>query len=222
MFNAWFFAAAGIAGLNWVSSGSGWKRVQYVTKVAALAALLVWFSLAGGWHGPLVWFGVGLCFGLAGDILLQHPERFFIAGLVAFLAGHVCYILGFLSTGLNLSETGLIFGVPYLAICAWIFSQLLRGMGRKPENSGMRIPVIGYGVVISAMAICAGLTLGDPRWPIAPATCCALGGVFFLVSDSVLALNRFVRPVKNVDVIVMVTYHLAQFLIAAGAILRLA
>lgn len=222
MFDTWFFMAAGFALVDWFGAGSGRKWIQTIFKGGTLAILLVWFSLVGGWRGPLFWFGLGLSFGLAGDILLQHSSRLFLAGLSAFLCGHICYIVGFLTTGLNLGETGLIFGAPYLAGCMWIFSQILRRMRQKPENARMMVPVVVYGLVISTMAICAGLTMGDPNWSIASATCCALGGVFFLISDSVLALNRFVRRVQNVDLVVMVTYHLAQFLIASGVILRLA
>jgi uncharacterized membrane protein YhhN len=41
----------------------------------------------------------------------------------------------------------------------------------------------------------------------------AVGAVLFLVSDTVLALNRFVRPVPRGQLVVHVTYHLAQGLL---------
>lgn len=220
--NAWFFMAAGLTVVHWSSIFFGWKRYQSFTKLAVMAALLAWFTQVGGWNGPLLWFGLGLVFGFAGDLLLELPQRFFLAGLVAFLGGHVSYIIGFLMTGFYLGETGLIFGLPFLAVCIWIFRQLLRGIRRKPENAGYTLPVVAYGIVLSGMVFCAGLTLADPQWPIASAFCCALGGILFLLSDSILALKKFVRPVLHGDLIVMVTYYLAQFLIAMGVLLRLA
>jgi uncharacterized membrane protein YhhN len=222
LFNGWFFLAAGFALVDWVATGSGWKRMRYFTKGVTLAALLVWFSVVGGWRGALLWFGLGLVCGLAGDMLLQLPKRFFLAGLVAFLAGHICYIIGFLDTGLYLGETGLIFGTPFLGVSIWIFAQLLSGMRRRRENSAMIVPVIIYGAVISGMAVCAGLTLANPLWPLTSAFSCALGGIFFLVSDSILAFDQFVGRIQYSNLIVMVTYHLAQFLIAIGILLRLA
>lgn len=222
MFSTWFFVAAGMAFVDWTGTGFGWKRIQYFTKAATLAALLVWFSMVGGWRGPLFWFGLGLVCGLAGDVLLELPQRFFLAGLAAFLAGHICYIIGFLRSGLNLGVTGLIFGIPFLGVSIWIFAQLVRGIRRKPENSAIMVPVILYGVVISGMVVCAGLTLSNPLWPLNSAFCCALGGILFLVSDSILASNKFIRRIESADLIVMVTYHLAQFLIAIGMLLRFA
>ena len=41
----------------------------------------------------------------------------------------------------------------------------------------------------------------------------AAGAVLFLVSDTVLAWNRFVRPFPSGPVAVHVTYHLAQGLL---------
>ncbi len=46
-----------------------------------------------GWAGsvqlPLICFGLGIIFSLAGDIFLLLSNRWFIAGLVAFLLAHV-------------------------------------------------------------------------------------------------------------------------------------
>ncbi|MCD6285147.1 MAG: hypothetical protein J7M39_04450, partial [Anaerolineae bacterium] len=49
----------------------------------------------GGGHLAL-WFVVALVFSLAGDIFLMLPdEKWFVPGLLAFLVGHLCYIVGF-------------------------------------------------------------------------------------------------------------------------------
>ncbi len=64
-------------------------------------------------------------------------------------------------------------------------------------------------VVIAAMvASAAGV-----QSPVA-----VLGAALFLLSDSLLAWNRFVRPIAWAPVAVMVSYHLAQ----AGLLLSLA
>ena len=46
----------------------------------------------------------------------------------------------------------------------------------------------------------------------------AVGAVLFLVSDTLLAWNRFVRPVRFGDVGVHVTYHLAQGLLVLSLV----
>jgi alkenylglycerophosphocholine/alkenylglycerophosphoethanolamine hydrolase len=41
-----------------------------------------------------------------------------------------------------------------------------------------------------------------------------LGATLFVLSDSALAINRFVRPFKAVHAVVLSTYYAAQWLIA--------
>ena len=48
----------------------------------------------------------------------------------------------------------------------------------------------------------------------------AIGGLLFLVSDTTLARNRFVARVPHGDLLVHVTYHLAQFLIVLGLVVE--
>ena len=44
------------------------------------------------------------------------------------------------------------------------------------------------------------------------------GAAFFVVSDTVLALNRFVRPIRHGNLAVIVTYHLAQGLLVLSLV----
>jgi uncharacterized membrane protein YhhN len=46
----------------------------------------------------------------------------------------------------------------------------------------------------------------------------AVTGVLFIISDSVLAVNKFVNPVLLSTLIIMGTYIAAQWLITAGYI----
>jgi uncharacterized membrane protein YhhN len=64
-------------------------------------------------------------------------------------------------------------------------------------------------VVIGAMVVTAWMT---GEWLI------GLGAVTFMVSDSVLAVAKFVRRRRHADLAVMVTYHLGQALIVAGVL----
>ena len=71
-------------------------------------------------------------------------------------------------------------------------------------------PSAAYMVVIGAMAVtgwATGLVL------------VGLGASLFVVSDTVLAMGRFVQERRWTFVVVMVTYHLAQALILAGLLL---
>ena len=71
------------------------------------------------------------------------------------------------------------------------------------------VPVALYTVVIGAMVIVAFAT-GLPV--------IAVGATVFAASDSILAVDRFVRPRPWAPIAVMMTYHVGQALIVAGVV----
>ena len=72
------------------------QKLEYVAKPAVMICLFLWLYLGTGLQGLTFWFGLGLVFSLAGDVLLMISlDRMFIFGLVAFLFAHVAYLFGF-------------------------------------------------------------------------------------------------------------------------------
>lgn len=47
---------------------------------------------------------------------------------------------------------------------------------------------------------------------------CGLGSVLFVISDSIIAIDKFYTPVANAQTAIMVTYYVAQFGIALSVI----
>ncbi|MFC9917853.1 lysoplasmalogenase [Agromyces binzhouensis] len=142
----------------------------------------------------------------AGDALLTGSgDGWFVAGLLSFLAAHVVYVVLFV----RLSAGGRRLPWWTLAYAAWFagFLALL-----APGLDGMLVPVAVYGAVLGMMAALAG-GLGG---------LVALGGALFVVSDSVLALGRFLPGYEFAahDLVVMSTYLAAQGLIALGVLTR--
>jgi uncharacterized membrane protein YhhN len=78
-----------------------------------------------------------------------------------------------------------------------------------PSLKEMAIPVYFYLTAITLMGIFAALRTARNKFTI-------YGALSFIVSDSIIAVNRFMVPVPAVDYIVMVTYYLALFLIVYG------
>jgi len=216
-----FWAAAALAVLDWTATGLSWKSVRLFTKPAALLALLIWFIQAGSLSGALLWFGIGLIFSLIGDILLMLPERFFTGGLIAFLMAHVFYILGFGLIPLPLHWGALAALIAVAAAGTFLMRTIRKGISGQPASEKMLIPVQIYGVIISLMLFAALLTLMRPEWPLQAALFASAGAALFYISDSVLAYCRFCGPLYGNHVIVMMTYHLAQFSIAWGALAAL-
>jgi uncharacterized membrane protein YhhN len=78
-----------------------------------------------------------------------------------------------------------------------------------PSLKEMAIPVYIYMTAITLMGIFASLRAAKNDFTL-------YGAISFIVSDSVLAINKFMMPVPAADYAVMITYYLSLFLIVYG------
>jgi uncharacterized membrane protein YhhN len=214
----WLALAGAGALANWLAVAKGWRRATAVTKPLPVIFLLVWFYILTGGRGAAVWFGVGLIFSLAGDILLLLPARScFLPGLGTFLLGHISYIIGFNRTPPPIVPLTLVLLAGVVVAVALIYPPIRRGLVANPGACRMRLPVFLYACVLMVMTASAASTLARLDWLPHAGVLAALGGVLFCISDTLLAFDRFVRPIRYGHVIIMVTYHLGQLGIALGA-----
>jgi uncharacterized membrane protein YhhN len=101
---------------------------------------------------------------------------------------------------------GLLYALPFLLYGVVMLRVLLPGLGR------MKAPVIVYMLVIILMAWQAlnrWIGTGQEGSALAFA-----GALLFVISDSILALNRFKRRFPSAQLYIMSTYFMAQWLIA--------
>ena len=144
---------------------------------------------------------------LAGDVFLMFPG-FFIPGLVSFLVAHLFYVALFKSGQTWFPHRGALAATLGIGVAMYAF---LWAGGLPPA---LRAPVAAYVLVIALMAAQAigrATVLRD-----APSLWVAIGAGFFMLSDSLLATNRFVTPLPMAQVWVLATYYAAQALIMAG------
>jgi uncharacterized membrane protein YhhN len=207
-----------VAIINWIADSKDWVTIKYVTKPSVILALIGWLVLYGGLRGNTLYFIVGLCFSLFGDILFMLPKEQFIAGLIAFLFAHIAYILGLSSLRYVISAAGLILLLLVVLNGFVIFSRISNGLTSSGQNT-LRIPVLIYTIVIGGMLVSALLTMISPNseWNPYSALLVSLGAILFFVSDSSLAWNKFVVQTKSMPIIIMITYHIAQITITLGA-----
>ena len=126
-------------------------------------------------------------------------ERFFLMGLVSFLLAHVVYIFTFI----NDSEWALdkAWLLPVLAVFGIAMIYVL-----NPHLGKMRIPVYVYVSVILTMDVMAVMR-GHGNWVL-------IAGAFtFTASDTILALNKFRKPIPGAQYWIMATYYAGQALI---------
>ncbi len=171
------------------------------TSLILLIALVAPAPVSAVYQGLVV---AGLAFSLAGDVFLMLPEDRFLPGLASFLVAHIGYVAAFASrSGLQATWGG---ALPFLLYGAAMLLILWPYLGR------MKAPVIGYMIVISLMgwqALEQWLATGQFA-----ALLALFGAGLFIVSDSALAVARFRKPFPGVQVLVLGTYYLAQWLIA--------
>lgn len=206
------------AAVDWFAVASRRKRVEFVAKPAVLTLLLVAAVALPAAHTDLAsrrwWFVGALALSLAGDVLLMLPSDRFIAGLIAFLGGHVLYIVGLLQppSGVppfTFSAEGLVLaGVVVAGVATLPTTAILRSLHHRGENALIG-PVIVYLVTLATMVVLA-TNVGVPT--------AAAGAILFLLSDAILAINRFVRPLPAGDLAVHVTYHVAQGLLVLSLV----
>jgi uncharacterized membrane protein YhhN len=214
-----FFLALIIAVLDWIAVARKWKRIEYFAKPATMLALLAWLGVNNGFQGSMLWFALGLLFSLGGDIFLMLPREQFIPGLVSFLIAHICYLIGFNSANPVYNAASLILLVVVMFTGYLVYRRVALGL-QASGQSKLKLPVLVYSIVISLMLFSALSTLIQPDWRIYAAVFASSGALLFFISDTTLALNKFVSPIPNARVITMVTYHLGQILIVLGAALR--
>lgn len=218
-----------LAGLDWLAVGFNWRRVQWFAKPGTMVVLLGSLSLvisgsgaAQGkplWQGPLTWFFLAALFSLLGDVFLMLSAGFFLAGLGAFMAAHLAYIAGLNTSLPPLAPLGV--GLVLVGgLVAGVYSHLRAGLMSRPGGRRLAPAVLVYSLILGAMLLSAVLTLFRPEWEKPAAALAGIGGILFLSSDTLLGWDRFVRPVRNGRLWVMVTYHLAQFALAGGALMH--
>ena len=151
---------------------------------------------------------IGLLFCLGGDVFLALPQdRMFLFGLVSFLLGHVCYVIGFIW----------ISGPSVMTLIGLIVTMLLGVLvyvWLKPHLGSMKKPVIAYIFVISFMFISAWSVLGMPQQPIPARILIFVGAASFYISDIFVARDRFVKNAFINRLLGLPLYYMAQFMIA--------
>ena len=205
--------AAIVGGALGQHSQPAWLWLHWVAKPLATVLILGVALLAGQ---PVSrryrrWIVAGMVFSLIGDVMLMLPANLFVAGLVAFLCGHVCFISAFL-------------GDSRLAVrpLAWLVCLLVGGVNLWllwPSIPAALHPAVAlYGTVLSVMggqAIGRAWFHGAAADALAlPARRAALGAAFFLLSDSLLAWNRFHAALPWSTLWVLGSYYAALWFIA--------
>ena len=212
------FAIASIG--NLASTLVDASMLNYATKPLLLLPLLIaWQSitLLKTRFDKLI--AGAFLFSWFGDLLLMMVSStwgqnvpFFILGLGSFLVAHLFFIAAFWHW--KGQRTGLIQQKPWLLVPFLLFWGILMYI-LWPGLGDLRIPVTAYSLVIIVMTASA-----HNLWNLlaAPAkNYLSIGTILFVLSDSLIAVNKFASPFAGASFAIMLTYIVAQYLIYLGA-----
>ncbi len=151
------------------------------------------------------YFVLGLVFSVGGDFILDYDrQNWFIFGLGAFFIAHLFYLASlkpyikhlFQSKYLTISLLYIVYGTVMLLLLA-------DGLGE------MFVPVVAYMSILLLMALATILSEKSNAWLI-------VGGISFVLSDSLIGFDKFYMPIENVSFAIMISYYFAQFSLLKG------
>ncbi len=175
-------------------------------KIIPLSCLLI--LVAGGIKGrQRILLVIALLFCMAGDVLLDLDRSAnFKPALVAFLLGHVFYIIIFqLERQFEKKRA--------MYLVSVIVYTVVVGFFLKDIPAQFLPPIMVYLAVISIMVLSA-LMMKNFSWVI-----CA-GSMIFMISDTIIAINKFLVPIPNSTVFNIGFYFVAQVLIVSGLLIN--
>ncbi len=215
----WFliFLLAAVSQLIAQFLPEGW--LHWISKPMLLISLGGYYLTSTSKSSFSVSVLVAIIFSFSGDVFLMLQDQnglFFIVGLVSFLIAHIFYLMAYRQhvlpdEGMGLNNVQKIrFSFPIMLLGTGLITVLYPGLGE------LRLPVVVYACVLVAMVLVAmyryGRTTTKSFWMVFGGAC------FFMVSDSLLAINKFYSPIETSGVWIMGTYILAQFMIVQGLI----
>ncbi len=163
-----------------------------------------------------LYLALALTCSFAGDLFLLGGDQttWFMSGLSFFLIAHIFYIAFFFQIRPFTAKSIWLFSVGAVAITAYIIFLLASIWAKlKPDFA---IAVTFYSIFIGGMMLAALHTAAGHRIKKAAYFYFIPGAVLFIISDSLLALDKFSGAFAHADILIMITYGSAQFLLCTG------
>lgn len=188
------------------------------TKGALMPLLIIYFLVNASkkQHLPSKIIAItALLLAWAGDLVLLREQNF-MTGLVLFLSVHVAYIVYFVRVQALfplVKPVNVFFPLILIALYDLILLKIL-----LPYAGAVKDPLIAYMAVISLMFVFACNIKGNKNAGSIASQFFIPGAAAFIVSDSILALNKYIWEDQLINIVVILTYGYAQQLLVHGFI----
>ncbi len=160
-------------------------------------------------------FYIGLMLAFLGDVqLIFINDTFFLSGMIAFIFVNLFYSYSFLSlAGFRMRKVSPVLGAVIL-LC-FTGEWMMHFLG--DELGAYRGPIIAYMIAISITTITAVNVAGNEKYREAAVRYLIPAAVIFVIENLLVALNKFhYNRDKDLFILVMITYGLAQYLFVKG------
>ena len=179
--------------------------LRYISKPLIVLSL-IWYYYTDKSKPKFHIFGIALVFALLGDIILMFGgDVFFMLGLGSFLIMQILYAIYFSNFLRKMQLPNLLLSLAVVLLALFFNASYFTLFG------DFQFPVLGYSIAIALMVIIA---INQTISPLI-----ALGAVLFMISDLILAYNKFINKELDLNLVVMVTYSLGQLLIVRGNVI---
>ncbi len=199
-------AVLAIASAPWALNA---PALNFVFKPLATLGVIAYAALRGDRVGAgssaRRWVLVGLWLSLVGDVALLWPTTGFLPGLVSFLLAHLAYLMAF-TRPQRFGAWWPAFAA-YAVVAGMVLWRLWPGL-----PGALQAPVLAYVICLASMAAQATVLWrrGEPRGAVL-----AIGGALFVMSDALLATDKFGAPLPLASLWILSTYWAAQWCIAS-------
>lgn len=192
-----------------------------ICKPLLMVALMIYFWSESDHRKDEKWVRhvtLALTFSWIGDIMLMFTHlsfMLFLAGLSAFLCAHFIFIISYIRATRK-NKIHVKFSIVPIILLAYFV--MLSSIIIPYVAAIIQVPLAIYGLVLFIMASVAWYRKGETtnlsfQWVF-------IGALIFIVSDSLLAINRFSTTLPFANLAVMVTYIVAQWLIVKGLLMH--
>jgi uncharacterized membrane protein YhhN len=174
------------------------------TVLIILIALIIFIKTSSTYSAMMI---AALFFSLVGDVFLID-KKYFLQGLSSFLIAHIAFTIGFTSL---YGFTWYLVPLVLLVLIGGGYYNYLR-----KDLEKYSIPVLIYIAVIVAMNWQAiGLVFNNGKLVFFSI---AIASILFSFSDSVIAYNKFKKPLKIAETLILSTYWVSIFIFTVAGL----
>lgn len=205
-----------ISGVNLVAQIIPSEELNSYTKPLLMPLLMfyVYRSSQGNVTGRILLLSLALLLSWIGDLALmyQGDTMYFMIGIGFFLLAQVTYIIVLSKSSYGKLKFDPIKVLPFVIYGIGLFQFLL------PNAGDFQIPIFVYGIVIMVMVSTARLREGSSTQ--LSYRLAIYGSMLFVISDSLIAVNKFYMEIPLAGFMIMITYVAAQLLLVKGLLLH--